>query len=551
MFAPFERLLLYYFTIKHLKPIQIYGRFLHRLPHSPPFFNSALPMRKMLGGSWVEPARRGVSLLNPACCRFLNSEHAIDGSSAWNDPGREKLWLYNLHYFDDLNAMDAAQRGGWHRALVERWVKENPPGQGNGWEPYPVSLRVVNWIKWTLAGNVLEPEWLHSLAAQVRWLVGRLEWRLLGNHLFANAKALVFAGLFFDGPEAAAWLDKGMAILAREMPEQILPDGGQFERSPMYHALALEDLLDLVNLAAAYPDAIPVCWRGWVATWPQTIAQMRGWLAALCHPDGDIAFFNDAAIGIAPSPAELEAYAERLGFAPPLELKDGITHLADSGYARIQQGAMVAFLDVAPVGPDYLPGHAHADTLSFELSLHGQRVLVNSGTSRYGTGPQRLWQRGTAAHNTVTLNGEDSSEVWGGFRVARRAKPFGLRIEGDGNSLRVACAHDGYRRLPGKPVHGRKWHFLEGGLEIVDTIEGAFDEAVGRLYFHPGLVVEASGEAGRVGLACGWVLRWHVEGASCRLAEAEYHPEFGLTLSNHCLEMRFSGPRCTLRLTWD
>jgi hypothetical protein len=50
--------------------------------------------------------------------------HAVD----WNDPAREKLWLYNLHYFDDLNAVAAAKRTAWHRALLARWVAENPPG---------------------------------------------------------------------------------------------------------------------------------------------------------------------------------------------------------------------------------------------------------------------------------------------------------------------------------------------------------------------------------------------------------------------------------------
>lgn len=532
----------YYFTLKHLKPVQFYGRVLFKLLRPKPKLAAAPPVRHRTG-VWQAPARRRASLLGSEHCRFLNESHGIGAANAWNDPAREKLWLYNLHYFDDLNAFEADQRGAWHSALIARWINENPPGQGNGFEPYPTSLRIVNWIKWALAGNRMEPEWLHSLAVQTRWLMARLEWHLLGNHLLVNAKALVFAGLFFEGKEAAAWLDKGMAILAREIREQILPDGGQFELSPMYHALALEDLLDLHNLAAAYPDAIPERWRGLVAAWPDTLTRMRGWLAAMSHPDGDIAFFNDAAMGIAPAPAELEAYAQRLGLPTPGKTADGITCLADSGYIRIQQGAMLALLDVAPIGPDYLPGHAHADTLSFELSLFGQRVLVNSGTSRYGTGPQRLWQRGTAAHNTVAIGGEDSSEVWGGFRVARRAKPFNLQVK----ELNVACSHDGYKRLPGKPVHRREWRFMQDRLEITDTLEGVFTEAIGRLYFHPAVRVEE----GRAVLAGGQALHWQVDGAQCRVVEAEYYPEFGLALPSRCLEMRFSGPRCVVRLRWE
>ncbi|CAG1003854.1 partial Heparin-sulfate lyase, partial [Myxococcaceae bacterium] len=491
-------LLRYYHTLKYLKPAQIVGRVLFRVSKPRPDFSPAPPARP-LSGVWMAPARRRQSVMAQNRCCFLDEEHDISTAAAWNEPTLEKLWLYNLHYFDDLNAFGAAGRTAWQRRLIARWVAENRAGQGTGFEPYPTSLRVVNWIKWALAGNALEPAWLESLAVQTRWLAKRLEFHLLGNHLFVNAKALVFAGLFFEGPEAQAWLERGLGLLARELPEQILPDGGQFERSPMYHALALEDLLDLLNVAAAYPRAIPAAWEGLVSGWPAILGGMRHWLAALCHPDGEISFFNDAAIGIAPAPAELEAYALRLGLPATPELKPGLIHLADSGYVAVRREGMAALLDVAPVGPDYLPGHAHADTLSFELSLAGQRVLVNSGTSRYGLGEERQWQRGTAAHNTLRIDGQDSSEVWGGFRVARRAQPFGLRIEEDEKGLRVACSHDGYRRLRGKPVHRREWRFFDGGMEITDSIEGRFAEAVSRLYFHPGVAVTADGNEGKAG----------------------------------------------------
>src|SRR5690606_6973721 len=147
----------------------------------------------------------------------------------------------------DLCAEGGDRRSAWHLDLLRDWVAANPPGHGDGWEPYPTSLRIVNWIKWALAGNTLPPACVHSLAVQVRWLRRCLEIHLLGNHLFANAKALVFAGLYFSGPEAHRWLATGLRILEREIAEQILPDGGQFERSTMYHALAYEDMLDLVN----------------------------------------------------------------------------------------------------------------------------------------------------------------------------------------------------------------------------------------------------------------------------------------------------------------
>lgn len=471
----------------------------------------------------------------------------------WDRPTLEKLWRYNLHYFDDLNAQCAADRQEWHRALLLRWVRENPPALGTGWEPYPTSLRIVNWIKWALAGNRLPSECIHSLAVQARWLSHRMEIHLLGNHLFANAKALVFAGAFFQGSEAEEWFEEGLRILESEVPEQVLPDGGHFERSPMYHSLVLEDMLDLLNLSAVFADNTSGHWGRFSAALPEAVARMRNWLAAICHPDGEICFFNDAAIGVAPSPAELNAYATRLSLQSVDKPQDGVTHLPNSGYLRVQREDLVSVLDVAPVGPDYIPGHVHADTLSFELSLFGQRVLVNSGTSRYGIGPERLRQRGTAAHNTVMIDGRDSTEVWTGFRVARRAKPFGLQIEEHVAGARVRCAHDGYTHLPGRPIHRREWRFSAGALDLIDTVEGSFDEAVGRLFVFPGLAVSTvpGSHAGFIRLDDRRCLRWAVDGAMVELMPSTYHPEFGLAVANSCLVLRFTASRCHLRFTWN
>src|SRR5262249_15393629 len=219
------------------------------------------------------------------------------------------------------------------------------------------------------------------------------------------------------------------------------------------------------------------------------------WLTTMSHADGEIAFFNDAAIGVASSAAELEQYAASLGVTHAQSATTPLSYLEDSGYVRMQEGPATLFFDVGRLGPDYLPAHAHADTLSFELSLDGRRVLVNSGTSTYH-GPLRQWQRGTAAHNCLTVDDVDSSEVWGSFRVARRAQPLNVRIE-----VGLASAgHDGYRRLSGSPIHRRQCKLSAGRLQIEDTIEGAGRHRVA-LYFHaaPGLEINPDGER--------WLLR--------------------------------------------
>lgn len=494
--------------------------------------------------------------------RFLNETRRIV-EGPWGASVPSQLWRYNLHYFDDLNAFDAKARYRWHVEAIERWILDNPPGKSDAWAPYPTSLRVVNWIKFALGGAVLEAVVADNVAMQVRALTQRLEYHLLGNHLFANAKALIFAGLFFEGDEAERWLDKGMTLLAREIPEQILADGGQFERSPMYHALALEDVLDLINVATVLSDGVPGEWKTFVDSWPALAQRMRAWLSAMCHPDGELSFFNDAAIGIAPSPAELERYANELAGALGTAVSDAdggkaddslrVSHLANSGYVRADAPDAVLLIDVAPVGPDYLPGHAHADTLSFELSVFGQRVIVNGGTSHYGLGPERETERGTPAHSTVTVDGQDSSEVWAGFRVARRARPFDLEVRREGERLRVSCAHDGYRRLAGKPVHRRTWVFQLGVLRVEDRVEGRFTSAVARFHLHPAvkLILDVSGSSGCLRVPGGQPVRWQVFGGSTHVERSFYCSEFGRRDPTQCLAVAFDGAASVcMKFTW-
>lgn len=533
-------------TVRHLKMRQLSGRVAFRLTRPQPQLAVAPPLRvwQGKGAAWVLPAQRRPSLLGPQRFCFLNQQAEL-ADIGWQGPAVEKLWRYNQHYFDDLNAQGADARRSWHLALISQWLQANPPGQGDGWEPYPVSLRIVNWAKAWAGGLPLPPDALHSLAVQARWLMQRLEWHLLGNHLFANAKALVMAGLVFEGAEAQTWLHKGLEILAEQVPEQMLPDGGQFERSPMYHTLALEDMLDLLNAVHGSGHAQqPGPWQ----QWQQVAGRMLGWLQVMTHPDGTLAHFNDSAHGIAPSGAELARYAGALhvGCAPlPPE---GLTVLRDSGYVRAQWGPACVLLDVAPVGPDYLPGHAHADTLSFELSVHGRRVIVNGGTSRYGTGAQRLAERGTAAHSTVQVAGVDSSEVWAGFRVGRRAYVHGLQVA-DGSA---SAWHDGYTWLKGAPRHQRSWQWAPGLLRVVDEVGPGTHAAIARYHLAPGLTCHPDGGDGRwvVADGQGLVLRVTVEEGQGQVLPSRHAPEFGVVHPTQCLAVSLMGGRSATSWAW-
>lgn len=543
-----QTLLRYWYTLKYLKPIQIYGRLRFKIIRPHPDLSPPPSIRNINWSLWEKPAERRQSMLGPETFCFLNETYTLS-KIGWNNPELSKLWCYNLHYFDDLNASGAFKRLQWHRDLISRWLKENPPSFGVGWEPYPLSLRIVNWIKWALSGNKLSKEAIESLAVQGRWLTKRLEVHLLGNHLLSNAKALFFLGLFFEGKEAERWLNIGLEILEAQFPEQILKDGGHFELSTMYHILVLEDVLDLCNIIRA-SNVCSNHLSSFYCLLNKIAGKMLEWLDTMCHPDGEISFFNDAAFNIAPSPYEIKEYAQRLGIPIP-KCGDQIINLEYSGYIRINHQGAAFFFDAAPLGPDYLLGHAHADTLSFELSLNGKRVIVNSGTSCYGNSPKRIEERGTAAHNTVIVNGMNSSDVWKGFRVARRARPFGLEISTD-KILQVKCAHDGYAHLSGSPIHWRECKFYDKSIVITDWIEGNFQCAEARLHLHPDLkILKINLQRNVLHLAIqDTFIKIHVKGGNIKLHKNYWHPEFGIAIPSTAISIKFNKKKVTTIIAW-
>ena len=361
---------------------------------------------------------------------FLNASVKPKG---WNDPRLDMLWRYNLHYFDCL----ASKRTGAEK-MVERWVAENPKGSVPGWDPYPTSLRIVNWVKWMEFGR--NDCIVDSLKNQLDWLEQHIEWHILANHLLANLKALVIGNKFL-GRDNSKW----MRLYKEQIAEQVLLDGGHYERSVMYHAIILEDVLDVIKFC------------GEDATWLKSVAEkMLRYLVNMTGPDGKISMFNDAADGIAKSTDWICDYAKQQGIAIP-EVEQFVDFPV-TGYTRMSAGDFVLFADTAPIGPDYQPGHAHADTLTYELYYRGKKVVTDSGTSEY-RGRRRAFERSTAAHNVVEVGGCNSSEVWGSHRVGGRARIVKREVEPG----RIFAAHDGYGKLV-----ARSFELSAEGLTVFD-----------------------------------------------------------------------------------
>lgn len=518
-------LLRYLHTLPHLRPGQIAWQILRRT-HRPrvPQVEGLVRPRDLHGRAIGLQRSRGADEFT---FRFLNVEKTFNPAAFdWLSPEMSRLWRYNLHYFDYLHETGRPPENV--RFLLSDWIEKVPPGTPDAWDPFPVSLRIVNWIKLFLRPEwkeSLEEKWLSSLFRQALWLERNLERHLLANHFFKNAKALCFAGAFFEGPDAERWLEKGRGILEAELREQILPDGGHFERSPMYHSMILEDCLDLMNLGAG----------GWGLDFGETLREkcraMVRFLLGMCHPDGEIALFNDAAFGIEASPAELVRYFREVTKEEPIFPSGPAWSFPEAGYfIMAPRPGDRLIVDCGPVGPDYQPGHAHCDTLSFELSLGGRRVIVDSGCHHYLDDEIRRYNRGNRGHNTVTLNGENQSEVWGAHRVAWRARPLTPRLEKRGQGIFFSGAHDGYRRLPGSPVLYRRIEWDGSSYRIEDRLEGrGIFKVESRFHIHPSFSAERLGR--KILLRDGETPFAEIlspEEGEIAVAEGWYSPEFGL-----------------------
>lgn len=452
--------------------------------------------------------------------RFTAVGRTLDvGSPPRWDMEAPLLWLFNLHYFAWLTELDPDER----RRLTLDWIDRHPPGRKRpGWMPYPLSLRLRHWLESLLpAADWPEAERARLMAsteAQADCLAHTLELHLRGNHLLESAITLKLLAACLRGPAASGWERRADALLGFELGEQFLLDGGHVERSPMYHALLAHGLLDLVNV-------LPESDETRIAVERRLPGVLR-FLAAMRHPDGEIALFGDAAFGIAPEPGALLEYAKRLGHdVPPFASGS----FPESGYHVWRDGRDALIVDAGPLGPDYLPAHAHGDIFSYELSLDGRRVIVDGGTSSYERGAEREWARSTRAHNTVEIAGSDQAEFFAAFRVGRRGRPRDVEARVAPDGLRVSGWHDGYCRLRGRPVHHRELELAAPGVLVVwDTVESATPHAaVSRVRFPPGAEARlASADAATIQVG-GVSLQLHSFGGTLELEEGHYAPRFG------------------------
>ena len=455
-------------TLLHLRPTQLLYQFKYRLMR-PGYIQEVAPssFRKLDYAAF--PAK--ATCVEGEGCTFLNIK---DTFTSWNDTRHGALWGYNLNYMDGLcqAGMSYEEGAEW----IERFIRDLPDNR-IGLDPYPIALREINWIKFICRHYARIPEerlkrWIDSLYSQYRLLERKLEFHLLGNHLLENAYSLSIASLFFADERMYR---RASRLLRRELKEQVLPDGAHYEQSPMYHCILLDRLLDAYNFSA---QNLRFGGQEDLNDFLREKARiMLGHLASVIYRDHSIPLLNDAAYGIAPEPDELFDYARRLGIA-----WEAIPMNA-CGYRKLENERFEAIVDVGNITASYQPGHSHADTFNYELRIDGQPFIVDTGISTYDKTPRRQYERSTAAHNTVTIDGKDTSEVWGGFRVGNRAKVTLLK-----NRLNeVEAWHNGFGSL-GK--HHRRFAISADRFEIEDTVS-TLREAESWIHLAPGVTIIA------------------------------------------------------------
>lgn len=438
--------------------------------------------------------------------RFNNQTRIFSRPINWAPSDTSFLWRYNLHYFDygyDLAVeyLNSKNPYTYHafQTLVSDWIDQNPVNESIGWEPYPTSLRIVNWIKayfafeeWIIRDEEFRNKLFRSLCQQSLFLMDNVEYHLLNNHMLENGRALLAAGLFFRHKKAKTWADNGWNLLSKELKSQVHNDGGQFELSPMYHAVVTLIYLDVLFLLKDDDKRI--------STIKPVIEKMARFYAAMIMPNREIAYLNDAAAGMTIDPLKVLEAFRIAGFKQFQKGARCLETFPDSGLYVFSdsKNQSKCIFDCGPIGPDFQPGHGHSDTLSFVWAYRGQKVIVDSGVDDYYKGSsKRAYYRSTRAHNTVSVDRKDQSDMWGNFRVGRRAHPIFYGSGQTSDYAYVIAGHDGYYNHKNQISHTREFYYLNDDVIVVwDKILGKGKHQIDSyLHFHPEYKISVNEES--------------------------------------------------------
>lgn len=506
-------MLRYYHTLKHLRWEQLFYRLYY--PFKRTVYRFAGPEESHITAAREFPLvnflhiglYEGSLIIDKQEFRFLNASVVFNESIDWEYRSNGLLWLFNLHYFDWLETPEMPQE----KALdfINQFI-DNYRYRGIFIHSYPVSLRIKNWIRY-FVNHGIHPDdrVLGSLFGQADYLCHFPEYEIMGNHLLQNGIALVWAGAYFDHP---TFLAKGSLICTQELERQILEDGAHFEKSLLYHSHLMKDLLELVHFLSHKEIDIDLTNKLIIS-----IYKLFSFYEKMVLPNDLAPHFGDSnEASLVPGDLLfrlLNTYVRGDNDIPDLPL-------SASGYRVTEREEIKLYFNTGNIPASCQPGHTHADAFSFCLFVDQKPIVVDPGVSTYMAGVRRSWERSTVAHNTLSVNGEDSIGVWKSFRVAERIRTINL----SNSSNFIDYKHDGFYKKY-KIYHVRSIHWEEDDLYVRDRIEGHTNEEIFyHIHFHPSCQVIQDKNLFKV-VNCGIIIE--LNGVDAFLENYDYAEGFG------------------------
>ncbi len=473
MFANLSRL---FHTLRYIKGIQWYYQLSYRIKSR---FISVHWYNKYLNESLIPIDVEVAYILQSKQEEYLGNnsfeliglKQMFEDTIDWNYQEHGKLWNYNLQYFGYLldENIQSEERFRLLKFFSEQLLSGNVKP-----EPYPVSLRLVNTLLFHSRYPIKDKVVLEALLKQIDYLANNLEYHLLANHLLENAFSLFISSIYLANKQL---FEKSKKLLIAQLEEQVLSDGGHYECSSMYQSILLSKLFICIEVgrkATLVTDEILIFLV-------RKASKMLGWINAYSFPDGTWALMNDAAEKIAPTTASLHEAASLLNIVP------AEVELSDSGFRKMKGTNWELLIKTGGVQPAYQPGHVHADVSSYCLWHKGQHIIVDPGISTYAISERRNIERGTNAHNTVSINDCNQSDVWGGFRVGKRARV--ISMEDSSHCVQIAV----YPYFNQRFKHERKLVKIDDNCFVIeDNIQTAssFTSAKGNIQFASHVAVE-------------------------------------------------------------
>lgn len=468
--------------------------------------------------------RKRVPRLHWSRLNYLDSQVAGDKKIVWELNRHQHFAVLGQAYWltnDERYAQAFV-------AQVESWMDQNPPKLGINWaSSLEVAFRSISWL-WalcffkdsTVLGSATFVRMLQFLYLHARHIETYLSTYFSPNtHLTGEALGLFYLGTFLpEFKEARRWRTSGLRILIEQLPIHVKSDGVYFEQSSYYHRYTTDFYTHLWLILHANGDEPP-------AELSEKLQLLLDHLMYISRPDGTTPLFGDddggrlvtlepragndfraalsngAAIFKRPDfkyvagaiaeetfwlvgPKEVALLDSLDAVAPghdSVGFEHGGIYVMRDGWA---QDSNYLLFDCGPHGINNC-GHAHADALSFEVASKGQSLLVDPGTYTYTASQEnRDWFRSSAAHNTLTVDGESSSVSDGPFSWQTNANCKLATWISQKRFDFVSASHDGYLRLGDPTAHTRSILFIKNDYWIVrDRVEAESDHLI-QLWFH-------------------------------------------------------------------